>query len=128
MDLTQQIENLTKKFEALDAELHEVKHNSANVAQQMKGITASLNELAESFKTFSEKYEGKPDIGYAGKISAMEKDLQILKEAYELGKVWKIKISGFFMAMTFLAGFVGVVFAVSKALIWLWDHLVIIKK
>lgn len=112
----------------LDQQLHLLKHGNANIQNQVNALYKTVEAISVNLEKLILKYEGNAEVGFSGKMAQMENDIKILKDAYEIGKMWKIKISGFFMAITFFAGFVGVLVAIGKGLTWLYDNFLIIKK
>ena len=120
------------KSELKDAvgQLHDLKHASNNLAQQVDGIYKQLEHIGKSMETFIQRYEGNAEIGYSGQTAEMKEDflelskrVDTLMAAYEVGKVWKIKISGFFMALMGLAGIASFAFGVAKFFVWIKDHI-----
>lgn len=134
-EIRQELASLKLLISEMDKELHQVKHENNNIKNQINGIYNSLEKISDSFETFMQKYDGNSEIGYVGKFTELKADMEKLKEsnkilmdAYEIGKVWKIKLSGFFMVALYLAGFVGLLFSCVKGLVWIFDHFSIIKK
>lgn len=126
-ELKKEVLNLTEKFKQLDKEIHLIKHNSANVSIQIDGIYVLLKDIEKTLM----KYDGNKEIGFDGKFKEMQDQLselsnqnKILMEAYEIGKTWKIKLSGFFLALATLASLIGATFGVAKGLVWVYEHLI----
>lgn len=125
-ELKQQVADLSSKFKALDNEIHTIKHNSANIANQI----GSIHKVLERLETTLMKYDGNKAIGFEGKFQELEDKLEdlkkqnsILMDAYEIGKTWKIKLSGFFLALATLSTLVAATFGIAKALYWIYEHL-----
>lgn len=126
-ELKNQVSDLSSKFKILDKEIHTIKHNSANIVIQIDGI----HKILERLETTLMKYDGNKEIGYDGKFRELESKLEDLKkqntvlmEAYQIGKTWKIKLSGFFLALGTLSALVGAGFGVVKGMYWLYQHLI----
>ena len=120
------------KQELKDAvgQLHDLKHASSNMEIQIRGIYTQLEHIGKSMETFIQRYEGNAEIGYTGQTAEMKHSVEDLAEkvhtlmdAYEVGKVWKIKISGFFMALTGLAGIATFAYAAAKFIVWIREHI-----
>jgi uncharacterized protein YukE len=120
------------KSELKDAvgQLHDLKHASNNLTQQVDGIYKQLEHISKSMETFIQRYEGNAEIGYTGQTAEMKEDMEelakkvnILMDAYEVGKVWKIKISGFFLALTGLAALATFAYGAAKVLVWIKEHI-----
>jgi uncharacterized protein YukE len=129
--MEQAILELKEAIKDIQQEIHHVKHEVANEKQQLAG----LHKMLERLEVVITKYEGNPEIGYEGKMKVLDsqfeklsKQVKVLLDAYEVGKVWKIKITGFFMVISFLGAVVGVLFGLVKAAHWIWDSFSITPK